>query len=179
MPESGIFGASSVTGKFFLVFLGTWSKTMSVMNRKANAQVRGHRLRRKPPCSVRRVGRLFCGHQAFPRTPERQLYSERRRQKQVDFSRLDFLEVARRDLGFFSKFILSPSSADPLPAHVCAKYADSPPLFFGNCHDILHRLIGPNVNDVYIVKKYSLLLKEKPTCSVLIIEGTAQAQAHH
>jgi hypothetical protein len=138
------------------------------MKWQANAPVRGQRLRRKSPPTAGAVGRLFCRHQSFPGRAQSQLNSERRRQKQVYFSRLNFLKITGGDLRLFRQLVLGPTPADPLAPDVCAKDFDSLPFFFGNSHDILHRFSCQNVNDAYIVKKVSLLLKEKPDQCVLV-----------
>lgn len=94
-------------------------------------------------------------HQPFPRAAERQLNSEGCREQNVDFSGLNFLQVARGDFSALGKFFLSHTFTHPLPAHICAEDRDSLPFFFGNGHDILHRGCARNMNDTYIVKHLS------------------------
>jgi hypothetical protein len=134
------------------------------MNWKANAPVRGHKPWLKLPCGKKAKWQLLFGrHQPLPGTPEGQLDSESRRQKQIDLPCFDLLKVARRNFGLFSQFLLRQTFTKPFAPHVRAKRLDSLPFFFGNCHDILHRFEAGNVNDTYIVKNTLLFLTEKPT----------------
>jgi hypothetical protein len=48
--------------------------------------------------------------------------------------------------------------AHPLPAHVGTEGLNPLPFFFWNCHDILHRFLLVEMNDTYIVKRFSILL---------------------
>ena len=101
-------------------------------------------------------GESFAGSQTLPLTPERQLNPEGGGEQDVDFSGLDFLQVARGDFGTLGQFILRHVLANSLPTHVCAKDLDSLPFFSGNRHDILHRFSPVKMNDTYIVKRISL-----------------------
>ena len=141
------------------------------MNWKANGLVRGQKLRQILPYG-KRGGRLVHRHQSLPRTAQRQLNSESGRQQQIDFPGLNFLKVAGGDLGFFGQFLLRQPPVSALAPDICPKRLNSFPFFFGNCHDILHRLFVRFVNDTYIVKKALDLLKENPTSNVQIIEAT-------
>jgi hypothetical protein len=67
------------------------------------------------------------------------LNPKRRGNKNVNFTRLNFLEIARSNVGSFGQRILRESLTHPLTAHVCAENLDSLPFFLGNGHDILHR----------------------------------------
>jgi hypothetical protein len=82
------------------------------------------------------------------------LNPKRRGDQNVNFSRLNFLEIARGDFGAFRQFILRQFFTHPLPAHVRAEDFDSLPLFLGNGHDILHRFLMLKMNDTYIVKSF-------------------------
>jgi hypothetical protein len=73
---------------------------------------------------------LFGGHQTLPRTLQCQLDSEGRGDENIDFSRLDFLKVARGDLRLFSQFILGQALPNPFAAHVGAKDLNPFPFFF-------------------------------------------------
>jgi len=95
-------------------------------------------------------------HHPLVRTAQRELNPEGGGEQDVDFSGLDFLQVARGNFGALGQFILRHALANPLAAHVCAEYLDSLPFFSGNRHDILHRFSAIEMNDTYIVKRISL-----------------------
>jgi hypothetical protein len=95
-------------------------------------------------------------HQPLVRTAQRQLNPEGGGEQEVDFSGLNFLQVARGNLGALGQFILRQTLANPLAAHVCAEHLDSLPFFSGNRHDTLHRFSAIEMNDTYIVKRISL-----------------------
>jgi hypothetical protein len=95
---------------------------------------------------------LFNRHQPLPRTAQCQLNPKRRRQKEIDFPGLDFLQIARGDVSFFGQLILSQTLTHPFAADIRAENFDSLPFSFGNSHDILHRGSAKNMNDTYIVK---------------------------
>jgi hypothetical protein len=104
-----------------------------------------------------RRGILSLGwHQPLVRTSQCQLNPESSGEQDVDFSGLDFLQVARGDLGALRQRILRHALANPLPTHACAEKLDSLPFFTGNRHDILHRFSPVEMNDTYIVKRISL-----------------------
>ena len=102
--------------------------------------------------------RLFSRCQPLPRTAECQLNPKRRGDENVDFTGLNFLEIARGDFRAFRQFILRQPLAHPLPAHIGAENLYSLPFFLGNCHDILHRFLMIKMNDTYIVKRFRILL---------------------
>jgi hypothetical protein len=135
------------------------------MNQKADEPGRDQQMARlNLSCRAKTIRTNFPlsnRHQTFPGTTQCQLNSESGRQKQIDFSGLDFLQIARGNLCFFGQFVLSQEFADPLATHVCAKNLNSFPLSFRNRHDILHRFPPKNVNDTYIVKKIWILLAVK------------------
>lgn len=97
---------------------------------------------------------LLNRHQPLPRAAQCQLNPKCRRQKEIDFPGLDFLQVARGNFGFFGQLILSQTLTHPFAADIRAKRFDSLPFFSGNSHDILHRGYGRNMNDTYIVKSF-------------------------
>jgi len=130
------------------------------MTWKANAVVRGQRSRLKMSYGKKTNRWLFHRHQSFPMAAECQLDSKRRCQKQIYFSCFNFLKVSRGDLRFFCQLVLRQMSAYTLTAHVCAEGFNSFPFFPGYGHDILHRFPWQIVNDTYIVKIFSLCLKE-------------------
>lgn len=101
---------------------------------------------------------LLDWHQPLPRAAQRQLNPERGRQEEIDFPRLDFLQIACGNFSPFCQLVLRQTLAHPFAAHICAKSFDSPPFFFGNSHDILHRGHATNVNDTYIVKLFGFCL---------------------
>ena len=105
-----------------------------------------------------RPNELFRRHQPFPRAAKSQLNSKGRRQKNVDFTALDFLKVARGNFGSFGQRILRQFFTHPLAAHICAENLDPLPFFLGKCHNILHRVFLKEVNDTYIVKNFGLSL---------------------
>jgi len=102
------------------------------------------------------IGLFFWG-QLVPRTPKGKLYSKCGCEKQVDLACFHFLKIPGRDFGFFGKFILGEIPADTFTSHIRAERFNSRPLFSGQSHDILHRLIGTAVNDTYIVKSSDCL----------------------
>jgi len=106
--------------------------------------------------SSNRGGLSLGWHQPLAWTPQCQLNPKRGGEQDVDFSGLDFLQVARGNFGALGQFILRHALANPLAAHVCAEYLDSLPFFSGNRHDILHRFSAIEMNDTYIVKRISL-----------------------
>jgi hypothetical protein len=59
------------------------------------------------------------------------LNPKRRGDKNVNFPCLDFLEIARGDVGSFGQRILREPLTHPLAAHVCAENFDSLPFFLG------------------------------------------------
>jgi hypothetical protein len=95
---------------------------------------------------------------------EGQLNPKRRCEQNVDFPGLNLLQVARCDFGAFRQLVLRQFPADPLPAHIRAEDLDPLPFFFGNCHDILHRFLMPQMNDTYIVKIFGIPLATAGAC---------------
>jgi hypothetical protein len=87
----------------------------------------------------RRNAASFGRHESFPRATESQLDSESSGHKDIDFTGLDFLKVARRNFGSFGQFVLRQFFTHPLAAHIRAEDFYPLPFFFGNSHDILHR----------------------------------------
>lgn len=140
------------------------------MDWKANAGARP-KPRQILPCG-KRGGQSVHGHQSSPRAAKRQLQPEGCREQKIDFPGLNFLEITRGNLGFFGQLILGPTPPHPFAANIRTKHFNSFPLFLGDCHDTLHRLFIGNVNDTYIVKSNSDLLKENPNSNVLLMEGT-------
>ena len=98
---------------------------------------------------------LFHRSQPLPRTAQRQLNPKRGGEQDVDFPGLDFLEVARGNLGALRKLVLRQAAAHPLAAHARAEGLNPLPFFLGNCHDILHRFLMVEMNDTYIVNRIS------------------------
>ena len=72
---------------------------------------------------------LFEGHQSPIWTSKRQLNPERRGEQEVDFARLDFLQIAGGDLRPFRERLLCQPFTHPLPAHVRAEGLDPFPFF--------------------------------------------------
>ena len=107
---------------------------------------------------------LFHRSQPLPRTAQRQLNPKRGGEQDVDFPGLDFLEVARGNLGALRKLVLRQAAAHPLAAHARAEGLNPLPFFLGNCHDILHRFSTLEMNDTYIVKNLILLAPEHDNC---------------
>ena len=101
----------------------------------------------------RRDAASFGRHEPFPRATESQLDSEGGGHEDVDFTGLDFLKVARRNVGSFGQCVLRQLFTHPLAADIGAENFDSLPFYFGNSHDILHRFCCMDLNDTYIVKK--------------------------
>jgi len=89
------------------------------------------------------------------------LNPKRRGDQNVNFPRLNFLEIARGNFRAFRQFILCQFLAHPLPAHIRAEDLDSLPLFLGNGHDILHRFLMNKMNDTYIVKRFWIPLAKQ------------------
>lgn len=83
---------------------------------------------------------LLRRHQPFIGTTERQLNPERRGKQNIDFPRFNFLQIARGDFSAFGELLLRPALTYPFPTHVGAENLDALPFFFGDGHDILHRL---------------------------------------
>jgi len=98
----------------------------------------------------------FDRHQPLVRTAQCQLNPKRGGEQDVDFASLDFLQVARGNLGALGQFVLRQTLANSLAAHIRAEDFDSLPFFSGNRHDILHRFSIHEMNDTYIVKRISL-----------------------
>jgi hypothetical protein len=109
--------------------------------------------RQRAPLNTVDAAILFEGHQPFPCASEPQLNPKCRGEKDVDFARLNFLEISSGNLGSFGQFILRQGFANPLSSHIRAKHLNSRPLVFGYSHDILHRFESKILNDTYIVKK--------------------------
>jgi hypothetical protein len=84
-----------------------------------------------------------------------------RGEKDVDFTRLNFLEISSGNLGSFGQLVLRQATANPLSSHIRAKHLNSRPLFLGYGHDILHRFEVKILNDTYIVKKTCHLLGKR------------------
>jgi hypothetical protein len=103
---------------------------------------------------------LLRWHQPLPGAAQRQLNPKCCRQEKVDFPGFEFLQIARRNFGFFRQLILRQTPAHPFATDICAKNLDSLPFFFGNSHDILHRGSAKNMNDTYIVKRFGFYLLE-------------------
>jgi hypothetical protein len=101
---------------------------------------------------------LFSRHQPFVGTPKAQLDSKGGRDQNVDFSGLDFLQIAGGNFSTFGQFVLRQFFAHTFPAHVRAQDLDSLPFFLGNGHDILHRFCSGKMNDTYIVKRFRIFL---------------------
>jgi hypothetical protein len=104
---------------------------------------------------------LLNRHQPLPGTAQCQLNPKRRRQKEIDFPGLDFLQVARGNFRSFGQLILGQTLTHSFAADVRAENFDSLPFFSGNSHDILHRGSAKNMNDTYIVKSLRFLLAQK------------------
>jgi hypothetical protein len=80
-----------------------------------------------------------------------QLNAKGRGGQNVDFPRLNFLQVPGGNFSAFGQGILSKVFANPFPAHIGPENLDPLPFFFGNRHDMLHRFHGLKMNDTYIV----------------------------
>ena len=89
------------------------------------------------------VPKLFNRCQTLPRAAQRQLNPKRGGDENVDFSGLDFLQVARGDFGTLRQFVLRQTTAHPLAPHAGTEGLNPLPFFLGNCHDILHRFLMP------------------------------------
>jgi hypothetical protein len=103
--------------------------------------------------AVATFGLLFRS-QFVPRASEGELYSECSGEKQVDLACFHLLKISRCDFCFFGQFVLCHIPANTLAPDICTKCLDSGPLFSGQSHDILHRLLQIIMNDAYIVKKF-------------------------
>ena len=91
-------------------------------------------------------------HQPFPGTAQSELNPERCCEKDVNFSGLNFLEVASGNLRPLGQFFLRQTFPYTFAAHVRTENLYSRPLFSAQRHDILHRFQGGDLNDTYIVK---------------------------
>ena len=101
-------------------------------------------------------GNLLAGSKTLPRTPQRQLNPKCGGEQDIDFSGLDFLQIARGNFSALRQLILRHFFTHPLPAHAGTEDLNPLPLFFGNWHDILHRFLVVEMNDTYIVKSFEI-----------------------
>ena len=124
----------------------------------------------------RRDTALFIRHQPFVGTAKPQLNSKSGGEEDVDFTGLNFLQIARGNFSAFGQFVLRKFLADALPAHIRAEDLDSLPFFLGNGHDILHRFYAGNMNDTYIVKRFRILLANTGVerCNRRVLSSTSE-----
>jgi hypothetical protein len=94
-----------------------------------------------------RGGKLFDRDQPTPRALERQLDSHGGGEKNVDFARLDFLQISGGNFGSFRQLFLGQAFSHSFPADIRAKRGNSCPFFFAQRHDILHRREPNSLND--------------------------------
>jgi len=85
-------------------------------------------------------------------------------QKNVYFTRLDFLEVARGNLGLFGQLLLGHPLAHTLSADIRSKINDARPFFLAQRHDILHRHALRSLNDTLYREKLSFVLLKPREC---------------
>jgi hypothetical protein len=109
---------------------------------------------------------LFGRRQSAPRTTQGKLDSERGGEKQVDLACFHLLEISRRNIGFFGKFILRHIPAQSLAPHVHAEGLDSRPFFSGQCHGDITPPVRRN-QERYIYREIlENILKDLQICSV-------------
>ena len=90
--------------------------------------------------------------QSLPRTPQTQSDSGCRSEAQVNFARLNLLQIPSRNLRPLRQLFLRQAPTQALTAHTLAERPYSRPLFLSETHPILSPAQQEFVNDTHIVK---------------------------
>jgi hypothetical protein len=89
----------------------------------------------------------FAGHEFPPGAFESELYANRRRKEDVDFSSLDLLKISGSQMDLLGQFFLGPTLADALTPHVGTEDLQPGAFSGGQRHGTLRRASRKNEND--------------------------------